>query len=83
VLARDRAEAKILLEAYQARRAGRYEITFDRLEVRHKNKELTKEQYDHEVARRKHDFSRYDIVTPSGVTPAEAPLKLASIEEVK
>jgi hypothetical protein len=80
LLARDRAEAKILLMAYQTRRAGREEITYERLEAQHKAGDLTKEQYEREVARRKVDFARYDTVM-SG--PATDPMKLVSIEEVK
>jgi len=77
VLARDRAEAKILMHAYQTRRAGREELTYARLEAR--RPELSKAEYDQELARRKIDFARYDSPV-SG--PATDPMKLVSIEEV-
>ena len=83
LLARDRAEAKILLMAYQTRRAGRHDLTYQRLEESLKAGEITKAKYDHEIERRKVDFARYDIVTPDGVRQAEDPMKLVEIEEVK
>jgi len=83
LLARDRKEARILLEAYNQRRAGRRDITFQRLDERLDKKEITQAQYDHEVERRKEDFMRYDHITADGVEAAPAPMKLTEIEEVK
>ena len=83
LLARNRAEAKILLEAYNQRRAGREAITLQRLNERLADGNITQAQYDHAVEKRKVDYSRYDTITPDGVEPAKHPMKLESIEEVK
>lgn len=83
LLARDRAEAKILLEAYNQRRAGREAITYQRLDDRLAAGDITQAQHDHAIEKRKADYSRYDTILPDGVEPAKHPMKLVEIKEVK
>ena len=97
LLARNKAEAEILAAAYQSRRAGRYDITMERLNASLERGDLTKEQHAAEVQKREVDFSRYDVVTKKEVAKdeqgnpvyadevgaASAPLSVAKIEEAK
>lgn len=83
LLARNRGEAELLAMNAQNRRAARYDITQQRLSESLERGEMSKEQHAAELERRKKDFSRYDIVSGDTVGAAEAPLKIASIEEVK
>jgi hypothetical protein len=88
LLARDRAEAKILMLAHQTMRAGREAITYHRIEETYQAQladpkvpdALAKARRDQEIERRKIDFARYDSPV-SG--PATDPMKLVSIEEAK
>jgi hypothetical protein len=97
LLARNRGEAEILAAAHQSRRAGRYDITQQRLDEALERGELSKEEYAAELERRARDFSRYDVVTQKEVAKdengepvymdevaaADAPLSVEKIEEVK
>jgi hypothetical protein len=83
LMARDRGEAELLAKAAQSRRAARYDITQQRISEQLERGELSKEQHAQELERRKLDFSRYDIVSGDTVGAADAPLKLAKIEEEK
>jgi hypothetical protein len=98
LMARDRGEAELLAGAYQARRAGRYQVTMENLEsgLGHFGG-MDEKQSKAERERRERDFSRYDIVTQKEIAKdengnpiyvdetgaAEAPFKIAKIEEVK
>jgi hypothetical protein len=83
LMARNKAEAEVLANTYQTTRAARYDITHQRMYESLEAGTITKEQFANEAERRKVDFSRYDIVTGGEVGAADAPLKLANIEEVK
>lgn len=84
LLARNQAEAEILAQNQQTRRAGRYRLTMENLQKGGMNfAQMSKEQRLKELDRRKRDFSRYDIVLGDDVHAAEAPLKLNKIEERK
>jgi hypothetical protein len=83
LMARDRGEAELLAQAAQSRRSQRYDITHQRMSEALERGDLSKEQHAAELERRKVDFSRYDIVSGDTVGAADAPLKLAKIEEVK
>lgn len=83
LMARNKQEAELLGAAYQSRRAGRYDITQQRLNESLERGDLSKEQHKAELERREKDFSRYDIVSGDQVGAAEAPLKLDGVEEKK
>lgn len=82
--ARNRNEAEVLAGLHQQRRAGRYDITMQRLEAGEGNfAGMTPKQRAAELERRKLDFSRYDVVRGDELGAAEAPFKVESIKEVK
>jgi hypothetical protein len=58
-------------------------VTYQRLDDLLAAGDITQAQYDHAVEKRKADYSRYDTILSDGVEPAEHPMKLAEIEEVK
>jgi hypothetical protein len=71
--AKNQEEAEKAALYHQFRREGRFDLTFDRLQQSHERGDLTKEQYDREVARREQDRARYE---GKGLT-------LQKVEEVK